>query len=114
MVSGNSLTLKELDNLEPQEAFYEHNKNLNKIIDFLEEFYCDYKNSDKSINLSLMSAETDRLTSSGYKTNKTGFSLGSRFEYYDDFFLNIGSSAFFEDLELVSHSKILQSYALQQ
>ena len=34
----------------------------------------NYKNSDKSINFSLMATEIDRLTESGYKTNKTGFS----------------------------------------
>ena len=68
----------------------------------------NYNNSDKSVNFSLMATEIDRLKSSGYKTNKTGFSLGSRFEYYDDFFLNIGSSAFFEDLETDSTASATQ------
>ncbi len=68
----------------------------------------NYKNSDKSINFNLMSAETDRLTTSGYKTNKTGFSLGTRFEYYDDFFLSIGSSTFYEKLETDSTASATQ------
>ena len=68
----------------------------------------NYKNSDKSVNFSLMSAETDRLKSSGYKTNKTGFSLGSRFEYYDDFFLSIGTSTFYEELETDSTASATQ------
>ena len=55
-----------------------------------------------------MATEIDRLKSSGYKTNKTGFSLGSRFEYYDDFFLNIGSSTFYEDLETDSTASATQ------
>ena len=68
----------------------------------------NYKNSDKSINFSLMATEIDRLTSSGYKTNKTGFSLGSRFEYYDDFFLSIGTSTFYEELETDSTASATQ------
>ena len=59
----------------------------------------NYKNSDKSLNLSLLATETDRLTNSGYKTNQTGISLGTRFEYYDDFFLKLGGSLFYENLE---------------
>ena len=68
----------------------------------------NYKNSDKSVNFSLMATEIDRLTSSGYKTNKTGFSLGSRFEYYDDFFLSIGTSTFYEELETDSTASATQ------
>ena len=68
----------------------------------------NYKNSDKSVNASLMATEIDRLTSSGYKSNKTGFSLGSRFEYYDDFFLNIGTSTFYEELQTDSTASATQ------
>ncbi len=68
----------------------------------------NYKNSDKSINFNLMATETDRLTTSGYKANKTGFSFGSRFEYYDDFFLSIGSSTFYEELETDSTASATQ------
>ena len=68
----------------------------------------NYKNSDKSINFTLMATETDRLTTSGYKTNKTGFSLGSTFEYYDDLFLNIGTSTFYEVLDTDSTASALQ------
>jgi outer membrane protein insertion porin family len=68
----------------------------------------NYKNSDKSINFTLMATETDRLTTSGYKTNKTGFSLGSTFEYYDDLFLNIGTSTFYEVLDTDGTASALQ------
>ena len=68
----------------------------------------NYNNTDKSVNFSLMSAEIDRLTSSGYKTNKTGFSLGSRFEYYDDFYLSVGSSTFYEELATDSTASATQ------
>jgi hypothetical protein len=40
--------------------------------------------------------ETDRLKTSGYKTNKTGFELGTKFEYLEDFRLGLSSSTFVE------------------
>jgi len=68
----------------------------------------NYKNSDKSLNFNLMAAETDRLKESGYKTNKTGFSLGTSFEYYDDLFLSVGTSNFYEKLETDSTASATQ------
>ncbi len=68
----------------------------------------NYNNSDKSVNASLMATEINRLSSSGYKTNKTGFSLGSSFEYYDDFFLSIGTSTFYEELQTDSTASATQ------
>ena len=59
----------------------------------------NYKNSDKSLYLVVDASETDRLKNSGYKFNKTGFEIGSGFEYYDDFFLRIGSSNYYERIE---------------
>ena len=35
----------------------------------------------------------------GYKTNKTGFSLGTNFEYLKDFNLGLSTSSFFEKME---------------
>ena len=48
----------------------------------------NFRNSDKNLDFSLESIATDRLSTSGYKTNITGFTLGTRFEYLDD--LNLG------------------------
>tara|TARA_B100000787_G_scaffold152096_1_gene125491 strand:- start:2043 stop:4280 length:2238 start_codon:yes stop_codon:yes gene_type:complete len=59
----------------------------------------NYKGTNKSLNLSIESTVTDRLTNFGYKSNKTGFSVGSGFEYYDDFILNMGISSYVEKLE---------------
>ena len=59
----------------------------------------NYKNSDKSLYFVVDASETDRLKNSGYKFNKTGFEIGSGFEYYDDFFLRIGSSNYYERIE---------------
>ena len=59
----------------------------------------NYQNTNKSLNFEVSSTETDRLKNSGYKTNKTGFSLGTRFEYFDDLYLALGNSLFYENLE---------------
>ena len=59
----------------------------------------NFKNSDKSIYLVIDASETDRLKNSGYKFNKTGFEIGTGFEYYDDFLLRIGSSNYYERIE---------------
>ena len=37
--------------------------------------------SDKSLFFTVDASETDRLKNSGYKFNKTGFDIGTRFEY---------------------------------
>ena len=58
----------------------------------------NYKGSNKSLNLSIQSTVTDRLANFGYKSNKSGFSIGSGFEYYDDLYLITGFSAFVEKL----------------
>ena len=59
----------------------------------------NYKNTDSSLMLIFDASETDRLKDSGYKFNKTGFEIGTSFEYYDDFFLKIGSSNYYERIE---------------
>ena len=59
----------------------------------------NYKNSDKTLFLTIDASETDRLKNSGYKFNKTGFDIGTRFEYYDDFFVKLGNSNYYEKIE---------------
>ena len=59
----------------------------------------NYKGSNKSLNTSLESSITDRLKNFGYKSNKTGFSVGSGFEFYDDLYWNRGVSSYVEKLE---------------
>ena len=48
----------------------------------------NYRNSDKSVFLNFQALEIDRIKNSGYKTNKTGFEVGTNFEYLED--LNLG------------------------
>jgi len=59
----------------------------------------NYKGLNRSLNASLESIVTDRLTNFGYKSNKTGFSVGSGFEFYDDLYWNTGISSYVEKLD---------------
>ena len=62
----------------------------------------NYKNSDKSIKAVIESSVDDFMSTSGYKTNRTGFSIGTEFEHKKDLFVNIESSNYYEDLETSS------------
>ena len=55
--------------------------------------------SDKALIASIESSVTDRLTDYGYETNKTGFSLGSAWEQYDDVIFSPKVKAFYEKLD---------------
>ena len=68
----------------------------------------NFKNSDKSVYSNIQSLETDRLTASGYKTNKTGFGFGTKFEYQDDLFLGIGQDSYYEKIETNSTASTRQ------
>ncbi len=59
----------------------------------------NYNNSDKSIKTSLESSVDDFMSTSGYKTKRTGFSIGTEFEQMDDMFINFDLSNYYEDLE---------------
>ena len=62
----------------------------------------NYKNSDKNLNLSLESTVTDRLSSAGYKSNVTGFSVGTKFEYLDDLKLGVSTKNLIEKITVDS------------
>jgi len=59
----------------------------------------NYQGSNRSLNVSLESTIADRLKNFGYKSNKTGFSIGSGFEFYEDLHWNTGMSSYVEKLE---------------
>ena len=59
----------------------------------------NYKGTNKSLDFSIESSVNNRLDRFGYKSSKSGISLGSGYEAYEDFRLNIGVSGFLEDLE---------------
>ena len=68
----------------------------------------NFNNSNKSIYTNIQSSETDRLTDFGYKTNKTGFTLGTEFEYFDDFFLGMGVNSYYESIKTASTASLQQ------
>ncbi len=62
----------------------------------------NYKNSDRDLMLSLQSQETDRLTNFGYKSSDTGFSVGTKFEHLEDFYVAPSFSVNYETLTTAS------------
>ena len=62
----------------------------------------NFLNSDKSLNTTIESTTTDFFTSSGYKSSRTGFTVGTGFEQYKDVFLNLEISNYYENLETSS------------
>ena len=62
----------------------------------------NYKNSDKSINTVIESSSDDFFTLSGYKTSKTGVTIGTEFEQMNDMFVNLEMSNYYEDLKTSS------------
>ena len=62
----------------------------------------NFRNTDRSINTTIESTSSDFMTSSGYKTTRTGLKLGTGFEQYEDLFININISNYYEKLETSS------------
>ncbi len=59
----------------------------------------NFKNTDNTLFTSLKSSTNDFLTNSGYKTSELGFSLGTKFEQYQNIFLSPEIDFLIEDLE---------------
>ena len=68
----------------------------------------NFNNSDKSIYVSAEAIETDNYKTFGYKTNKTGLSIGTDFEYLNDFYLGIYNSHFYEVIDTNSTASTQQ------
>ena len=68
----------------------------------------NYKNTDRSVNFGIQALESDKLENYGYKSNKIGSSIGTRFEYLEDFNLGISSSIFLEKIETDSTASARQ------
>jgi outer membrane protein insertion porin family len=68
----------------------------------------NYNNSDKSFFISAEAIEIDNYQTFGYKTNKTGFSIGTDFEYLNDFYFGLNTSNFYEQIETNSTASAQQ------
>ena len=68
----------------------------------------NFRNSDKDVYFTLDATEIDKLTDSGYKTNKSGFKIGTKFEYFDDLKLGLGTSNYYEKISTNSSASTRQ------
>ena len=68
----------------------------------------NYKNTNKSLSFSIEADETDKLKNFGFKSNKTGFSVGTNFEYLKDLKLGLETSSFYERIETDSTASARQ------
>ncbi|MDA9697743.1 outer membrane protein assembly factor BamA, partial [Candidatus Pelagibacter sp.] len=68
----------------------------------------NYKDSDKSVYLNVQATEEDQLSNFGYKSNKTGFSLGTDFEYLRNLNLGLGTSSFYENIDTNTNASARQ------
>ena len=68
----------------------------------------NFKNSQKSLFVSAEASEDDNFNTFGYKTKKTGISIGTDFEYLNDFYLGINTSNFYETIETNSNASAQQ------
>ena len=51
--------------------------------------------------MSIEALETDLMSTSGYKSNKTGFSIDTNFEYFDDLMLRVDNHLFMNQSQLI-------------
>ena len=62
----------------------------------------NFNNTDNTLFTSVKSSTTDLLTDSGYKTSELGFSIGTKFEQFQNIFLSPEIDFKIEDLETSS------------
>ena len=72
----------------------------------------NFNYSDKSLSTDLFLTDTDKLSDNGYKSTNAGFSLGTRFEQYDDLFFKPTIRTTYEDL--ITNSSASASLKKQQ
>jgi outer membrane protein insertion porin family len=68
----------------------------------------NFQDSDKAVSFSIEAIEIDRIADFGYKNNKVGFSVGTKFEYLNDLDLGISTSSFYEKIETDSTASARQ------
>ncbi len=59
----------------------------------------NYKNSDKDLNTSLENSSYDQMSKFGYKTTKTGFSIGTTYEQFKDVYFSPSLSNYYETMK---------------
>ena len=64
----------------------------------------NYKNSQKSLRTSLETTKIDQMSRFGYESTKTGFSIGTVFEQYEDIYFSPSISNYLETLKTSSEA----------
>tara|TARA_Y100000590_G_scaffold130088_1_gene148617 strand:- start:2868 stop:5108 length:2241 start_codon:yes stop_codon:yes gene_type:complete len=67
----------------------------------------NFMGTDQSVFANVQSSETDRLNKFGYKTVKTGFTFGSKFEYFEDVYLSPSFTTYYESLKTDSSASTI-------
>jgi len=67
-------------------------------------FQPNFNNSDNSLSTSINNTITDNLTDFGYKTSNFGFSLGTTFQQYENFYFSPTLAADVEKMEINSNA----------
>ena len=62
----------------------------------------NYRNTDKSLRTSIEATQIDQMTRFGYKSTKTGFSIGTVYEQYEDIYFSPSISNYLETLKTSS------------
>ena len=68
----------------------------------------NFMDTDKSVYASFEATEIDKLEDFGYKTDNTGFSYGTTFEFLDDLRLGIGNKNTYQKIETDNTASALQ------
>ena len=68
----------------------------------------NFNDSDKSLFISAEASENDNFNTFGYKTKKTGLSIGTNFEYLNNFYVGINNSNYYEVIETNSTASAQQ------
>ena len=68
----------------------------------------NFMDTDKSVYATLEATEIDKLKDFGYKTDNTGFSYGTTFEFLDDLSLGIGNKNTYQKIETDNTASALQ------
>ena len=68
----------------------------------------NFMDTDKSVYASFEATEIDKLEDFGYKTDNTGFSYGTTFEFLDDLSLGIGNKNTYQKIETDNTASALQ------
>jgi outer membrane protein insertion porin family len=68
----------------------------------------NFNDTNKAVYSSIEVTEIDKLKDFGYKTNRSGFSYGTNFEFLDDFRFGIGNKNYYQKIETDSTASLLQ------